>query len=181
MNEEINMTPQEQDPETAPQVERLPRAKRTALIRYIAILFVFAFLIVLLSLFLQFRSTTTKQISDLTSASNSAIARAEQLQDENLALKETVKQLRKDAEDAQKAHEEELVKEQEVYDALMLLLTKPRKKIAGPKFVEAVKTVTEGKEKLSQTAWEKFTAYAEEEGLKLETTEETTETEEEKQ
>lgn len=181
MNEEMNTAPQAQDPETTPQVEKLSRAKRTALIRYIAILFIFAFLIVLLSLFLQFRSTTTKQISDLTSASNSAIARAEQLQEENLELKKVVKQLQKDAEDAQKAHEEELVKEQEVYDALMLLLTKPRKNISGPKFVDAVKAVTEGKEKLSQTAWEAFVAYAENEGLKIETTEETTETEEEKQ
>ena len=156
--ENKNQTPQEQD------AEKLPKAKRTALIRYIAILFVFAFLIVLGSLFLQYRSTATKQISDLTSEKTSALARAEQLQNENLELKKTVSKLEADADETRKAHEQELAEQQKVYDALVRLLSKPDK-IDDPKFVEAVKAVTEGKEKLSQTAWEAYTAYAEEIGI----------------
>ena len=180
MSEEIKNAPQEQAPEEAEQGGKLSPSKRTALVRYIAILFVFAFLIVLLSLFLQYRSTASKQISDLTSASNSAIARAEQLQDENVQLHKTVEQMQADAAAAQTAHEEELVKQQEVYDALLRLLYKT-KKPSGPKFVEDVKTVTEGKDKLSQTAWEDFTEYAEKVGIEIEITDETTETEDEKQ
>ncbi len=153
-------TPQEPEP----QAEKLPKAKRTALIRYIAILFVFAFLIVLGSLFLQYRSTATRQISDLTSEKTSALAQAEQLQNDNLELQKTVAKLEADADEAQKAHEEELAEQQKVYDALIRLLSKPDK-INDPRFVEAVKTVTEGKDKLSQAAWEAYAAYAEEIGI----------------
>ena len=161
MNEEKNtVTPQEQEP----REEKLPKAKRTALVRYIAILFVFAFLVVLGSLYLQYRNTATKQISDLTSEKTSALARAEQLQNENLELQQTVAKLEEDADTAQKEHEQDLLEQQKVYDALVRLLSKPDK-IGDPKFVEAVKTVTEGKEKLSQTAWEAYAAYAEEIGI----------------
>ena len=160
MSEEKKITTQEPEPQT----EKLPTAKRTALIRYLAILFVFAFLIVLGSLFLQYRSTATQRISDLTSEKTSALAHAEQLQSENMELQQTVTKLEAEADDAQKAHEQELEERQKVYDALVRLLAKPDK-IDDPSFVEAVKTVTEGKDKLSDTAWAAYVAYAEEIGI----------------
>lgn len=147
--------------EEQPQVEKLPKAKRTALVRYLAILFVFAFLIVLLSLFLQYRSSASKQISDLTSASNSAIAKAEQLQEENRELEKTAAELEERARKIQQEHEKELEGERLVYDALVRLLADPEKS-DDPRVDEDVKTVRDGLDKLSGSAREAFAAYEEE-------------------
>ena len=192
MSEEKNVTPLE------PQEEKLPKAKRTALVRYMAILFVVAFVLVLLSLVLQYyRSSRT--ITELNHSKLGAIASAEQMQDENRELEQRVaqmeqqvKQSQKEAQDAQTAaqtaeetaaeleasYNQELTDQQNVYEALVQLLTdeelrkKPKSRREDPEVVAAVKLVTEGKDKLSTAAWEAFTAFAEEIGITL-TTEET--------
>ena len=79
-------------------------AARKGRVRMLAILFVFAFAIVLLSLFLQYRSSATKKISDLTSMSNSAVANASQLQEENRALEQTVQEMEQNGIKMQEEH-----------------------------------------------------------------------------
>ena len=152
------------------QVDKLPKSKRTALVRYLAILFVSAFVIVLLSLYLQYRSTTSKKISDLTSMSNSAVANASQLQEENRALEQTVTEMEQNGIKLQEEHQKELADQRLVYDALVRLLSDPEKSddpkyVEDPKVAEDLKTVQDGQDKLSESAKEAFAAYAEEIGI----------------
>ena len=154
----------------SPQPDKLPKSKRTALVRYLAILFAFAFAIVLLSMFLQYRRNASKQISDLTSMSNSAVANASQLQEENRALEETVAEMEQNGIKMQEEHQKELADQQLVYDALVRLLSDPEKSDEpeyreDPKIAGDLKTVQDGLDKLSESAKEAFAAYAEEIGM----------------
>ena len=77
MNEE-NKNPQ---PEKAP----LDETRKNALLRYIGIMFVVAFVFVLISMFSELRSSEAA-ISELNASSTSALQKAEQLQDTNRQL-----------------------------------------------------------------------------------------------
>lgn len=107
-------------------------AKRTALLRYMAILFAVAFLLVLLSYFIQVRNARST-ISELNQTSASALQNAEKLQqtnreltDENYDLKNQLDDLQEQltaAQDALKTQEESLGDEareqvQQAYDLL---------------------------------------------------------------
>ncbi len=80
--------PQDQ-PERAPISDK----KRNALLRYMAILFGVAFLLVLLSLMIQMRDSR-QTISDLSQSQAGVLQRAEQLQNENQQLGEDNNDLR---------------------------------------------------------------------------------------
>ena len=99
MDEEKKTTPAEQPQPPAP----LSDARKAALLRYMAILFAVAFLLVLLSLILQTHST----ISELSAASTSALDNAVKLQEQNRALQEEKQQLEDELDAVQKKLDEE--------------------------------------------------------------------------
>ena len=85
-----------QAPETPPESAEKPglsARKRTALLRYMAVLFGVAFLLVLLSFLIQIRDSR-ETISDLNQSQSSALQRAQQLQTQNESLTEDNNNLR---------------------------------------------------------------------------------------
>ena len=76
-----------QNQEPAQPPAPLSDARKAALLRYMAILFAVAFVLVLLSLILQTHSSKST-ISELSAASTSALDNAVKLQEENRALQE---------------------------------------------------------------------------------------------
>lgn len=115
-------TPQPAPPETPEEKRQAPlsSAKKTALLRYMAILFAVAFLLVLASLILQ-KSSSQEQIGALSESNASALTRAEQLQAQNRELQDAVTDLQARLDDAQaqlteQADELEALREE--YDAL---------------------------------------------------------------
>ena len=106
MDEEKKNVPNEQPP--AP----LSDARKAALLRYMAILFAVAFLLVLLSLILQTHSSKST-ISELSAASTSALDNAVKLQEQNRALQEEKQTLEDQiAEVQQKLDEQTALNEQ---------------------------------------------------------------------
>ena len=101
MDEEKKTTPAEQPQPPAP----LSDARKAALLRYMAILFAVAFLLVLLSLILQTHSSKST-ISELSAASTSALDNAVKLQEQNRALQEE-QQLQDELDAVQKKLDEE--------------------------------------------------------------------------
>lgn len=83
MNEEQNQQP----------TDALSEKRKTALLRYLAVLFVVAFLFVAISLALQMHNTQTT-ISELNKNNSSALANAEQLQEQNRQLQEESREQR---------------------------------------------------------------------------------------
>ena len=75
----------EKEQNTQPEKTGLDEKKKTALLRYIAILFAVAFVFVLLSMFAQMRDSKST-ISELNQSSTSALQKAEQLQENNQEL-----------------------------------------------------------------------------------------------
>ena len=77
----------ENEKQTKPQPEKsaLDEQRKTALLRYVAIMFAVAFVFVLLSLFGQMRDSRST-ISELNQSSSSALQKAEQLQSHNQEL-----------------------------------------------------------------------------------------------
>lgn len=78
----------------------LDEKKKTALLRYILILFAAAFLIVLLSMLSQMRNSMDT-ISQLNQSSTNALQKAEQLQQTNRQLEEENEQLRQELAELQ--------------------------------------------------------------------------------
>ena len=106
-NKDVQQTEQ-QDKQPAP----LSEARKTALLRYMAVLFAVAFLLVLLSLILQAHSSKAT-ISELTQTSSSALSNVEQLQaqnrdlqDEKQTLTQEKSELEAQVEDLQKQLDE---------------------------------------------------------------------------
>ena len=102
MDEEKKNKPVEQTPAPAP----LSDARKAALLRYMAILFAVAFLLVLLSLILQTHSSKST-ISELSAASTSALDNAVKLQEQNRTLQEEKQQLEDQLDEVQKKLDEE--------------------------------------------------------------------------
>ena len=84
MSEETKNT----QPEKQPEKTGLDDTRKSALLRYVAVLFAVAFILVLLSMFSQMRDSKSA-ISELSQSSTSALQKAEQLQDENQELRQT--------------------------------------------------------------------------------------------
>ena len=106
---ELENTPiVEQTPDTAQQPappedkrqQPLSNAKKTALLRYMTVLFAVAFLLVLASLILQ-KNSSQELIGALNESNASAITRAEQLQTQNRDLQDEVTSLKRELEDVQ--------------------------------------------------------------------------------
>jgi len=84
----------------------LDERKKNALLRYIAVLFAVAFLLVLFSLLRQMRDSR-QTISELNQSSASALTKAEQLQDQNRTLLEENSNLEEQIADLQKQLQEQ--------------------------------------------------------------------------
>ena len=89
--------------------EVVDRKRNWALLRYIAIMFGVAFILVFMSLYFTTRRSSQQTISQLSQNANSALARAEQLQNDNRELTETNTELQQ----AVTRLEKELATEQE--------------------------------------------------------------------
>ena len=88
----------EETPKNQPEKSGLDEKRKNALLRYVAIMFAVAFLLVLLSLIGQMRDSKNT-ISQLSQSSSSAVQKAEQLQDTNRLLEENNILLKKDVDD----------------------------------------------------------------------------------
>lgn len=100
--------------------EKLDETRKSAVLRYIAVLFAVAFLLVLISLLGQMRDSSNT-ISQLSESSTSAFQKAEQLQDRNRELEEQLTALQKE----QEALEQELEAQQKApaaYEQLLLAM-----------------------------------------------------------
>lgn len=136
-NKDVQQTEQQNAPQDK-QPAPLSEARKTALLRYMAVLFAVAFLLVLLSLILQAHSSKAT-ISELTQTSSSALSNVEQLQaqnrdlqDEKQALTQEKSELEAQVEDLQKQADEkeesaeklklelELAHTKEAYEALLV-------------------------------------------------------------
>ena len=95
-----------QNQEPAQPPAPLSDARKAALLRYMAILFAVAFVLVLRSLILQTHSSKST-ISELSAASTSALDNAVKLQEENRALQEEQQQLQDELDELQKKLDEE--------------------------------------------------------------------------
>ena len=125
----------EETKNTQPEKSGLDETRKSALLRYVAILFAVAFILVLISMLGQVRNSKSA-ITELSQSSTSAIQKAEKLQDENQELRQEnvelvqdkkflqqqVLQLTEEAEELQKDAEiaaEEQEKLLEAYEALL--------------------------------------------------------------
>ena len=94
----------------------LSDARKAALLRYMAILFAVAFLLVLLSLILQTHSSKST-ISQLSAASTSALDNAVKLQEQNRTLQEEKQQLQDQLDETQQKLEEETALNDQLLEA----------------------------------------------------------------
>ncbi len=111
----------EETPKSQPEKSGIDDKRKNALLRYVAIMFAVAFLLVLLSLIGQMRDSKNT-ISQLSQSSSSALQKAEQLQDTNRLLEENNLLLKKDVEDLEEEVKElkaKLSKDQKEQDALV--------------------------------------------------------------
>ena len=97
MDEKKTPQPEQAAPETG---KPLSEKRKSALLRYMAVLFCAAFILVLISLILQTHSSKAK-ISELNAASTSALSNAEALQNENRALQDDKIALEKENQELQ--------------------------------------------------------------------------------
>ncbi len=128
----------EENKNSQPEKSGLDETRKSALLRYVAILFAVAFVLVLVSMLGQMRDSKST-ISELSQSSTSAIQKAEQLQDENQELRQEnvelvqdkkflqqqVLQLTEESEALQEEAEaaaEQQEKLQEAYEALLAAL-----------------------------------------------------------
>ena len=128
------------------KTEGVSKEKRLALLRYLEILFLVAFALVVISLIIQMRSTNTT-ISNLTEASESMLSRAETLQEENRELQQELQTAKAEAEDLRIA-----------YEALSAVLASPYTE-QTVEHAKEIETVYNYKTYYSETAWALFEAY----------------------
>ena len=147
----------------APVQEPVPAGKRSALLRYMAILFIVAFILVVISLIMQINSSNDT-ISDLSSASTGALARAEELQQQVIDLQDQLNTANGEIEtltaekEALTAEKEEMQKSldeaenrRDAYDALLTVLT--AKPVEGDiAYAKAAQTAQNLREYLSPDA-----------------------------
>ena len=149
-----------------PEKTGLDETRKSALMRYIAILFAVAFVLVLLSLLGQMRDSKSA-ISELSQSSSSAIARAEQLQEENLELTEENGELAQDKKFLQQQVEqltEDAAAVQEEWDELSKELDTAREKQA--KTLEAYEALLAAMESGKTENLEQYKEILGENGLK---------------
>ena len=174
MDEKKTPQPDQAAPETG---KPLSEKRKSALLRYMAVLFCAAFILVLISLILQTHSSEAK-ISELNAASTSALSNAEALQNENRALQDDKIALEKEnqelqdkldeaaqAEEDSQAAENEMIKSlrteldrtKEAYEALLEAKSCETRE-GNVTFSRAMQTLERLKDYLGQTALEEYKA-----------------------
>lgn len=174
MDEKKTPQPEQAAPETG---KPLSEKRKSALLRYMAVLFCAAFILVLISLILQTHSSEAK-ISELNAASTSALSNAEALQNENRALQDDKIALEKEnqelqdkldeaaqAEEDSQAAENEMIKSlrteldrtKEAYEALLEAKSCETRE-GNVTFSRAMQTLERLKDYLGQTALEEYKA-----------------------
>ena len=123
----LENTEPQQEREKAPETFQSPvsDSKRTALLRYMIIMFAVAFVLVLMSMVLQTKSSNST-ISELHQSSTSALTKAKQLQDTNRDLQDQIKELNRqltEANDRTSVARGELTTAKEALEALNNELT----------------------------------------------------------
>ena len=146
-----------QNQEPAQPPAPLSDARKAALLRYMAILFAVAFVLVLLSLILQTHSSKST-ISELSAASTSALDNAVKLQEQNRTLQEEKQQLQDELDELQKKLDEETaLNEQELehtrmaYEALLTAMNCDTRE-GNVTFSRAMETVARYADCLSEEA-----------------------------
>lgn len=148
----------EEEPETFQS--RVPDSKRMSLLRYMTIMFAVAFVLVLMSMVLQTRSSH----STITAMHESAISKAEALQDENRELAEELATVKTQLEtawkdnDAMRAEQENL---RTVYDALARVLMGEEKE-GDVGYAQALEIVENLKQYLSPSVAGMYETWLEE-------------------
>lgn len=132
---------------------QLSREKRNALLRYIEILFLVAFVLVAVSLFAQMRTTKTT-LSDMNHASESMLSKAEDLQDQNRRLLDDNTALRAQIA-AQTAKNQDM---KIAYDALANVLASPYSE-ETIEYSRELETVYNYRDLYSEAAWSLFETY----------------------
>lgn len=162
----------------------LSEKRKAALLRYMAVLFCAAFILVLISLILQMHSSEAK-ISELNAASTSALSNAEALQTENRTLQdekialekkneelqEKIDELTKQLEEAAQAEEDSQTAENEVVKNLRTELDRTKEayealleakgcdmREGNVTFSRAMQTLERLKDYLGPTALEEYHA-----------------------
>ncbi len=171
--------------ENLPQEEKKPLSeeKRAALLRYMAVLFAVAFLMVLASLLIQTHSSKTA-ISEMSKSNSDALSNAmanaeflqdqnRELQDENRALREQLEAIEDEQADAE-ALSAELESLEAEYDALqtesagamrayeaLITALSCKSREGNVTFARALDTVEQNKQYLSDEALEIYEALLE--------------------
>ena len=174
MDEKKTPQPEQAAPETG---KPLSEKRKSALLRYMAVLFCAAFILVLISLILQTHSSKAK-ISELNAASTSALSNAEALQNEKIALEKENEELQakldeltqkldeaSQAEENTQAAENEMIKSlrteldrtKEAYEALLEAKACETRE-GNVTFSRAMQTLERLKDYLGQTALEEYKA-----------------------
>lgn len=135
------------------KTEGVSKEKRLALLRYLEILFLVAFALVVISLLIQMHSTNTT-ISHLTEASESMLSRAETLQEENRELQDTVASLTQELTLAKAESEDVRI----AYEALSAVLASPYTE-QTVEHAKEIETVYNYKSYYTESAWALFEAY----------------------
>ena len=136
----------------------VPSQKRTALLRYIEVLFAAAFMLVILSLLFQLRDSNLT-ISQVAQSSATTLAKADSLQENNRELREQLAEAQNAAAELQErrlALEEENRTLRNAYDALLVVLTS---KTRDSNYSEAVATVRAYRAYYSDAEWALFEAH----------------------
>ena len=169
--------PQPEDSGAQKTAKPLSEKRKAALLRYMAVLFCAAFILVLVSLILQMHSSEAK-ISELNAASTSALSNAEALQDEKIALEkkneelqEKIDELTKQLEEAAQAEEDSQTAENEVVKNLRTELDRTKESYealleakgcdmreGNVTFSRAMQTLERLKDYLGPTALEEYHA-----------------------
>ena len=176
--------PQPEDNDAQKTAKPLSEKRKAALLRYMAVLFCAAFILVLISLILQMHSSEAK-ISELNAASTSALSNAEALQTENRTLQdekialekkneelqEKIDELTKQLEEAAQAEEDSQTAENEVVKNLRTELDRTKEayealleakgcdmREGNVTFSRAMQTLERLKDYLGPTALEEYHA-----------------------
>lgn len=147
-NEEKNpqVTPEPQQAAESFQ-ERVPSKKRTALLRYMTVMFAAAFVLVLMSFLLE-----AKKHDNTAVQYNSVLGKAEQLQEENRELQRELTAARKYVQIAREEGEEDVANTQTAYEALLKVMTTENPKDGDVEYSKAVETVKNLQKFLSNEA-----------------------------
>lgn len=149
----------EEEKNVQPEKTGLDEQRKNALMRYVAVLFAVAFILVLLSLLSQMRNSKNT-ISELNQSSTSALENIQllqeqnqQLTEENQKLQEELSQIEAEASRTEQAYEDLILvltrqaKEGDVSASRALENLKNRKDYLGPNGLEAYENLlTEGEE-----------------------------------